>query len=99
MARIVNGGRVTIHDVQRWNTNVGGSTDTTNTLSRQVDLNQAYLITMSGDGTRIGSGNAHGNRSPFTLQDANTIKRYYGNPYGGTAHTVAATAEVVEYFS
>lgn len=99
MARIVNGGRVTIHNVQR-ETNDNSGTDATTTLSRAVNLNQAYLITMSGDATKISSGDASGNRTPATLTNATTVTRYRGQPASGaTGVSAKNTFEVVEYFS
>lgn len=97
MARIVNGGRVTIHDVQRIST-TSNTLDTSHALSRAVDLNQAYLITLAGDTTRGASSYASGNRKPFTLSSSTTVQSYTGNCYGGGFTNVTATAEVVEYF-
>ena len=99
MARIVNGGRVTIHNVQR-ETNTNTTSDTTSTLSRAVNLDQAYLITMSGDTTKIDSNQASGNRTPFTLTNATTVTRYRGSPSSGSSGVSAEnTFEVVEYFT
>lgn len=99
MARIVNNGRVTIHNVQR-ETNDNSATDDTTTLSRAVNLDQAYLITMSGDSTRIYSSEASGNRTPATLTNATTVTRYRGLPSSGSSGVSAEhTFEVVEYFT
>jgi|TARA_R100000084_G_scaffold93421_1_gene47223 hypothetical protein len=98
MARIVNGGRVTIHNVQRA-TNTESTSDQTSTLTRAVNLDQAYLITMSGDGTKINSGTASGNRTPMTLTNATTVTRYRGAPAGSPGVTAEHTFEVVEYFT
>jgi len=98
MARIVNGGRVTIHDVQRA-TNDNSTADATSTLSRAVNLDQAYLVTMSGDATNIASGQASGNRTPFTLTNATTVTRYRGSPAYGLGVSAENTFEVVEYFT
>lgn len=99
MARIVNGGRVTIHNVQR-ETNTNDTSDATTTLSRAVNLDQAYLITMSGDTTKIDSSKASGNRTPMTLTNATTVTRYRGSPSSGSSGVSAEnTFEVVEYFT
>lgn len=100
MARIVNGGRVTIHNVQR-ETNLNSTSDQTSTLTRAVNLDQAYLITMSGDTTKANSSYASGNRTPFTLTNSTTVTRYTGSPYGGGSGPVTAenTFEVLEYFT
>lgn len=97
MARIVNGGRVTIHNVQRA-TNDNTTSDQTSTLARPVNLNQAYLITMSADATYISSGEAAGNRTPFTLTNENTVTRYRGRTASNGVN-VKNTFEVVEYFT